>query len=114
MDHKKGELWLPPSGHVDPGEDPKEAVRREAKEELGSMPGLSVKPVIDMIGVIKDPEKVIPQLESLGFKYKDEYNIPMRLYFNRSEGIDTNLHVYQEAHREIELNLLESIAFQTT
>lgn len=71
-----------------------------------SVPGLSAKPVIDMIGVIKDPEKAIPQLESLGFKYKDEYNIPMRLYFNRSEGIDTNLHVYQEGHPEIELNLL--------
>jgi hypothetical protein len=30
----------------------------------------------------------------------------MRFYFNRSEGIETNLHVYQEGHPEIELNLL--------
>ena len=35
VDHKKAELWLPPGGHVGPGEDPKETVRREAKEELG-------------------------------------------------------------------------------
>ena len=35
VDHKKAELWLPPGEHVDPGEDPKETVRREAKEELG-------------------------------------------------------------------------------
>lgn len=35
VDHKKAELWLPPGGHVDPGEDPKKTVRREAKEELG-------------------------------------------------------------------------------
>lgn len=35
VDHKKAELWLPPGGHVDPGEDSKETVRREAKEELG-------------------------------------------------------------------------------
>lgn len=35
VDHKKAELWLPPGGHVDPGEDPKETIRREAKEELG-------------------------------------------------------------------------------
>lgn len=34
VDHKKAELWLPPGGHVDSGEDPKETVRREAKEEL--------------------------------------------------------------------------------
>ncbi len=71
-----------------------------------SVPGLSAKPVIDMILVIKDPEKVTQQLESLGFKSKGEYNIPMRLYFNRSKGIDTNLHVYEDSHPEIELNLL--------
>ncbi|MBA3602463.1 MAG: GNAT family N-acetyltransferase [Parachlamydiaceae bacterium] len=71
-----------------------------------SIPGLLAKPVIDMIGVLKDPEKSIQALEKLGFKYKSEYNIPMRLYFNRSEGVDTNLHVYEEGHPEIELNLL--------
>lgn len=71
-----------------------------------SVPGLSAKPVIDMIGVIKDPEKAIQPLENLGFKYKGEYNIPMRFYFNRSEGVKTNLHVYEEGNPEIELNLL--------
>jgi 8-oxo-dGTP pyrophosphatase MutT (NUDIX family) len=35
VDHKKAELWLPSGGHVDPGEDPKETVKRETKEELG-------------------------------------------------------------------------------
>lgn len=35
VDHKKAELWLPPGGHVEQGEDPKETVLREAKEELG-------------------------------------------------------------------------------
>ena len=71
-----------------------------------SVPGLSAKPVIDMIGVVKDPEKAIQPLESLGFKYKGEYNIPMRFYFNRSEGIETNLHIYREGNPEIDLNLL--------
>lgn len=71
-----------------------------------SVPGLSAKPVIDMAGVVKDPEKAIPVLESLGFKYKGEYNIPMRFYFNRSDGNEINLHVYEEGHPEIELNLL--------
>lgn len=71
-----------------------------------SIPGLSAKPVIDMIGVVKNPEKAIQPLESLGFKYKGEYNIPMRFYFNRSQGVETNLHVYAEGHPEIELNLL--------
>lgn len=35
VDHKKAELWLPAGGHVDPGEDPRETVIREAGEELG-------------------------------------------------------------------------------
>ncbi|HEY4831932.1 MAG TPA: GNAT family N-acetyltransferase, partial [Waddliaceae bacterium] len=71
-----------------------------------SVSGLSAKPVIDMIGVVRNPEMAIQPLKSLGFTYKGEYNIPMRFYFNRSEGIDVNLHVYKEGHPEIELNLL--------
>jgi 8-oxo-dGTP diphosphatase len=35
VDHKKAGLWLPPGGHVEPGEHPQETVRREAQEELG-------------------------------------------------------------------------------
>ncbi len=35
VDHKKAMLWLPPGGHVEPGEHPKETVKREIMEELG-------------------------------------------------------------------------------
>jgi 8-oxo-dGTP diphosphatase len=34
-DHVKSGLWLPPGGHVEEGEDPRDTVRREALEELG-------------------------------------------------------------------------------
>lgn len=71
-----------------------------------SVPGLLAKPVIDIILIVKDPEKAILPLENLSFKYKGEYNIPLRYYFSRSEGVATNLHVYEENHPEIELNLL--------
>jgi GrpB-like predicted nucleotidyltransferase (UPF0157 family) len=71
-----------------------------------SVPGLASKPVIDMIAVIKDKEKAVLPLEALGYQYKGEYNIPLRLYFNKKEGGDVNLHVYEEGHPEIELNLL--------
>ena len=70
-----------------------------------SIPGLSAKPIIDMIAGVKDLSKVIPGLESLGFKSKGEYNIPMRLYFSRNLGVPINLHVYGVGHPEIELNL---------
>ncbi len=34
-DHRKSGLWLPPGGHVENDEDPRQAVIREAREELG-------------------------------------------------------------------------------
>jgi 8-oxo-dGTP pyrophosphatase MutT (NUDIX family) len=34
-EHVLSGLWLPPGGHVEPGEDPVETARREASEELG-------------------------------------------------------------------------------
>jgi 8-oxo-dGTP pyrophosphatase MutT (NUDIX family) len=34
-DHVKSGLWLPSGGHVEEGEDPRDTVGREAREELG-------------------------------------------------------------------------------
>jgi 8-oxo-dGTP diphosphatase len=34
-DHRLSGLWLPTGGHVEPGEDPLDTVRRESVEELG-------------------------------------------------------------------------------
>ncbi len=33
--HPKVKMWLPPGGHIDPNEDPVQAVLREIKEETG-------------------------------------------------------------------------------
>ena len=35
IDHIKAGLWLPTGGHVEPDEDPRQTVVREAEEELG-------------------------------------------------------------------------------
>lgn len=35
VDHKGAQRWLPPGGHVEPGEHPRETVQRELQEELG-------------------------------------------------------------------------------
>jgi len=34
VDHKGAQLWLPPGGHVEPEEHPRETVTRELREEL--------------------------------------------------------------------------------
>jgi 8-oxo-dGTP diphosphatase len=39
VDHKSAQLWLPPGGHVEPGEHPRETVARELLEELGFIAG---------------------------------------------------------------------------
>jgi 8-oxo-dGTP diphosphatase len=38
VDHKNAQLWLPPGGHVEPNEHPRETVVRELREELGFAP----------------------------------------------------------------------------
>jgi 8-oxo-dGTP pyrophosphatase MutT (NUDIX family) len=35
VDHKNARRWLPPGGHVEPGEDPRTTAVRELQEELG-------------------------------------------------------------------------------
>jgi len=39
VDHRSAKLWLPPGGHVEPGEHPRETVRRELFEELKVVAG---------------------------------------------------------------------------
>jgi 8-oxo-dGTP diphosphatase len=39
VDHKNAQLWLPPGGHVEPEEHPRETVKRELLEELGFAAG---------------------------------------------------------------------------
>jgi len=38
VDHKNARLWLPPGGHVEQGEHPRNTVVREIREELGFAP----------------------------------------------------------------------------
>jgi GrpB-like predicted nucleotidyltransferase (UPF0157 family) len=44
--------------------------------ESTSVPGLTAKPKIDIIAVVRSGGLSISQLEKLGFSYKGEWNIP--------------------------------------
>ncbi len=70
-----------------------------------SVPGLSAKPKIDILAVVKDPIKAIKVLEEVEFKYTGEYNIPMHYGFSKRGKVDVNLHVYENDHPDIDLML---------
>lgn len=70
-----------------------------------SVPGLAAKPVIDIIAVVKNSEETIKTLESIGYDYRGEYNIPMHYGFSKRGLVNVNLHVYEDNNPEIELNL---------
>lgn len=64
--HRKLRLWLPPGGHVEPGELPDEAAVREVLEETGVEVGLTGERRAD----VKDPRQLHRpagvQLEHIG------------------------------------------------
>lgn len=78
-----------------------------AIHHIGStaVPGLAAKPKIDIIAVVQDPLLARDQLKKIGISYSGEYNIPLHYGFSKRRDIDLNLHVYEESHPEIELNL---------
>lgn len=71
-----------------------------------SVPGLSAKPKIDMIAVVKNIENSMEPLEKDGFLHKGEWNIPFKCGFTKRGEHKINLHVFEEHHPEIELNIL--------
>ena len=49
--HAKVQAWLPPGGHVEPNEDPVQAVLREVLEETGiAAEVVAASPVLDIPG----------------------------------------------------------------
>ena len=72
-----------------------------------SVPGLSSKPVIDIIcGVNNLTDVKIGSFEQVGFTYLGEFNVPMRMFFIKRTGTETNLHIFESDNSEIELNIL--------
>ena len=71
-----------------------------------SVPALSAKPKIDIIAVVKDGEVSIEPLEQHGYTYKGEWNIPSQYGFTKRSDYSVNLHVFEENHAEIDLNLM--------
>lgn len=71
-----------------------------------AVPGLSAKPTIDIIAVVKNGADSILQLPNAGYDYKGEWNIPFKYGFSKRGNVKVNLHVFEENHPEIHLNLV--------
>lgn len=76
-----------------------------------SIPGSHAKPIIDMLGVVKDIAALDEQcvvLEQFGYECRHEYGVPGRRYFVRKEGeLHTHhLHCYETNNPEIERMLM--------
>ena len=70
-----------------------------------SVPGLSAKPKIDILAVVKNFSSVdIPALEELGFDYRGEV-IPSGRYLAK-ENPKVHLHLFEEGNSLIKRNLI--------
>ena len=71
-----------------------------------SVPGLSAKPIIDILPVVKDireVDKASKAMEKLGYEVKGENGMAFRRYFQKSNPVRThNIHAYQEGDPEID------------
>jgi GrpB-like predicted nucleotidyltransferase (UPF0157 family)/GNAT superfamily N-acetyltransferase len=78
-----------------------------AVHHIGStaVPGLSAKPIIDILCVVEDIQNVDKSskaMESLGYEVKGENGIAFRRYFQKGINPRThNVHVYEEGDPEI-------------
>ncbi|MDU5144223.1 MAG: GrpB family protein [Paenibacillus dendritiformis] len=69
-----------------------------------SVPGLKAKPIIDMMPVVKDIEKMdsfYEKMEGLGYESMGEFGMPGRRYFRKGGDNRTHqVHVFQADNKE--------------
>lgn len=76
-----------------------------------SVPGLSAKPIIDILPVVKEISAVDAhnaQFEALGYEPRGEYGIPGRRFFRKGiERRTHHIHIFQESDHQ---NILRHVA----
>jgi GrpB-like predicted nucleotidyltransferase (UPF0157 family) len=75
-----------------------------------SVPGLSAKPIIDMMPLVRNIEQVTafnPAMIRLGYEPRGEYGIPGRRYFIKGgdEHRSHHVHTFQQDHLEVARHL---------
>lgn len=81
-------------------------------EHFGStaVPGLKAKPVIDMIGIVKNIDNIDSyneKMSALGYDVAGEWGIPGRRLFRKGgESRTHHIHMYPQGHPEIQRHLI--------
>lgn len=74
-----------------------------------SVPGLKAKPIIDILVVVRNIEKIDnynDEMEVMGYEALGEHGIPGRRYFQRGEEDHTHhVHIFEEGNQEIERHI---------
>ncbi|MFJ7982670.1 GrpB family protein [Lysinibacillus xylanilyticus] len=74
-----------------------------------SVPGLKAKPIIDIMPVVKDINKVNKynlEMQEIGYEHKGEYGIVNRRYFRKGgDNRSHHVHIYQIGSYEIRRHL---------
>ncbi len=84
-----------------------------AVHHIGStaIPSIVAKPIIDMLGVVRDIElvdKCNAEMERLGYEVMGEYGIPTRRYFRKDNELgerEYHFHVFQDGNPQIDRHL---------
>lgn len=71
-----------------------------------SVAGVVAKPILDIIIIVKHSDAIDPILYRAGYRYKGEYNLPMRKLYGKKKTYEVYLHVYEEGNDEISLNVI--------
>lgn len=95
-DHIKAQLWLPSGGHVEKGEDPKQTVVREAKEEL-SMDAVFLKGLITpFFATVTQTVGLTAGHTDVSLWYVLKGSIHDRIQFDRGEFTDIEWFTFDE------------------
>jgi GrpB-like predicted nucleotidyltransferase (UPF0157 family) len=74
-----------------------------------SVPGLAAKPIIDMMPVVHDINKIDEcnhGMEELGYTVMGEYGIPgRRFFYRRAENNSCNVHIFQRGDPNVERHI---------
>ena len=82
--HQKVQEWLPPGGHVDPNEDPVQAVLREIKEETGfDVEIVPTQPKLEILNLEQVPAPYTVLIEDVVDTKHGEHQHIDHIYFTR-------------------------------